>query len=67
MSFLQTDGQLYNVTAPPTPPPEIKCEEKRKGIGTDEILILGLIYLIFSDKKGGDIPLLLALVYILMF
>ena len=64
---MQTDGQLYNVTAPPSPPPQINCEEHKKGIGTDEILLLGLIYLIVSDKKGGDIPLLLALVYILMF
>lgn len=66
---MQTDGQLYDISAPPSKPRDIVPAEDKKhiGIGTDEILLLGLIYLIVSDKKGGDIPLLLALVYILMF
>ena len=65
---MQTDGQLYDMSAPPSQPPDIKCESKKQnGISADEILLLGLIYLIVSDKKGGDIPLLLALIYILLF
>lgn len=65
---MQTDGQLYDISAPPARAPEIKsADKKQKGFGTDELLLLGLIYLIVSDKKGGDMPLLLALVYILLF
>ncbi len=66
---MQTDGQLYDISAPPSHPPEAKCDNKKSkiAINTDEILLLGLIYLIVSDKNGGDVPLLLALIYILMF
>ena len=65
---MQTDGQLYDMSAPPSVPPDLKSESKKQaGISADEILLLGLIYLIVSDKKGGDIPLLLALIYILLF
>jgi len=65
---MKTDGQLYDMNAPPSPPP-IKKECAPKGISlkADELLILGLIYLVVSDKTSTDLPLVLALVYILLF
>lgn len=66
---MQTDGQLYNLNAPPARPPEVKHEEDKKhfSINTDELLLLGLLYLLMSDKKCRDMPLIMALVYILLF
>lgn len=35
-------------------------------IGRDELLLLGLIFLLVSDKNETDLPLVLALVYVLL-
>lgn len=62
---MRTDGQLYSEKE--AAPPPIGNVQKNKGLslGRDEILILGLILLIVTDKTPSDIPLLIALVYIL--
>ena len=63
---MQTDGQLYDINTPPSPPPEKHHNEQMISIKPEEILILGIIYLIGSEKKSADLPLILALVYILL-
>ena len=55
------------MSAPPSPPPKKECESKGITLKGEELLILGLIYLLVSDKAKGDLPLVLALVYILLF
>ena len=65
---MKTDGQLYDMNAPPSPPPMKKeCAPKGITLKADELLILGLIYLVSSDRTNADLPLVLALIYILLF
>ncbi len=64
---MQTDGQLYDINTPPSPPPKKHHGEQSISIKPEELLILGIIYLISSDKKSADLPLVLALLYILLF
>ncbi len=64
---MQTDGQLYDMSAPPSQPPTKECASKGIRLSGEELLILGLIYLLVSDKSCNDLPLVLALVYILLF
>lgn len=74
--LLQSDGQLYPSPAalkprspekpvpPPTPsPPPIPPKIESRSF--DELLLLGIAYLVFSSKKP-DLPLLFALLYILL-
>ena len=35
-------------------------------VGRDELLLLGIIFLLISDKNDTDLPLVLALVYVLI-
>ena len=47
------------------------CQKRRShgllsGIGRDELLLLGIIILLVSDKNDTDIPLVLALIYVLI-
>ncbi len=71
---MKTDGQLYGVLhrgqrecAAPPPGPEISLikETKPRRAGRDELLILSIIFLILSDKNDTDLPLVMALIYIL--
>ncbi len=64
---MQTDGQLYDMNTPPSPPPKKHPIEQNITIKPEELLILGIIYLISSERKSSDLPLILALVYILLF
>ena len=51
---------------------QIPEKQKRHGlfslssVGRDELLLLGIIFLLISDSSDTDIPLVLALVYILI-
>ena len=69
----------YAMTPPPGGPdlrdlPVKTSSDKRhvmrggflSGMGKDEIILLGIIFLIVSDKNNMDLPLLLALVYVLI-
>ena len=77
---MRSDGQLYDMQknsplAPPhrsVPIPESEqapkeCKDVRKsGLPqSEELLILGLILLLLSDRCFADLPLLAALVYVL--
>lgn len=64
---MKTDGQLY--TDEPVGPPPRAIPEQAKllaGIGKEELLLLGLILLLTSEKKSADLPLIIALIYILL-
>ena len=78
---MNSDGQLYhghkgeNITPPPGLPQQ-ECDtlsvheqsHKRSflsGIGQEELLLIGLILLLLSDKTENDLPLVLALLYVL--
>jgi len=76
---LKSDGQLYAVKhkGEVLPPPDIDVEasavdvkKTRSGLTfslpPDDLLILGIIILLLSDKGKADIPLVLALVYVLI-
>ncbi|MBQ8605289.1 MAG: hypothetical protein IJ408_00995 [Clostridia bacterium] len=71
---MRSDGQLYKKTEC-TPPPLMDCDlpcetppvtVEKGGIDAQQLLIVGLIFLLVTDKCKKDIPLLLALLYILM-
>ena len=63
---MQTDGQLYNRESE-APPSLAKAEYTRGGLNIDKdmLLVLGIILLISSEKHRTDMPLILALIYIL--
>ncbi len=76
--LLQSDGQLYppRHTAPPKEPPKAKppvpppppppaALKKDAGIGMEELLLIGVSFLIIRNADKPDIPLLLALAYVL--
>ena len=77
---MKSDGQLYssNPCGSVTPPPSLlqdakecnapptPCKEKTSMV-SEELLIVGLLLLIGTDKCKSDIPLVLALVYLLLF
>ena len=77
---MKSDGQLYSskpcgsVTPPPfllqqseeCDVPPTPCKEKTSPV-SEELLIVGLLLLIGTDKCKHDIPLVLALVYVLLF
>lgn len=64
---MHSDGQMYS----PLPPPEPVCvepEPKKQlldGIGSEELLLIGLVLLLMSDRTHTDILLVMALVYVL--
>lgn len=77
---MKSDGQLYSMQnkmpfQPPhrtsNPPCECEsesvCEPEKNGfgIGAEELLIIGLILLLVTDRCEPDLPLLLALLYVL--
>ena len=55
-------------------PNTVQISEKRErrgllslsSVGRDELLLLGIIFLLISDSSDTDIPIVLALVYILI-
>ena len=65
---MRTDGQLYDVlhrgqnefSPPPGPPAPAPFADK------DELLILAVMLLLLRGGKKADVPLLLALAYILL-
>jgi len=66
---MNSDGQLYNQKEV-TPPPMVMPEREHKqgilsGIGQEELLLIGLVLLLLSDKTQNDLPLVLALLYVL--
>lgn len=65
---MKTDGQLYNeknVSPPPSGHTEV-CNKKPLSLGRDELLILGIILLLTTDRRKADMPLVAALIYILL-
>lgn len=66
---MNSDGQLYNQKEV-TPPPIVMPEREHKqgflsGIAQEELLLIGLVLLLLSDKTQNDLPLVLALLYVL--
>ncbi len=77
--YMKSDGQLYQIrhkgeTVSPPPGPEIceteqlapVCTNRKNKINQEELLIIGLIVLLLSDKCETDMPLIIALAYILL-
>jgi len=64
---MKTDGQLYTRESE-APPSLAVSEDKNKGISIDKdiLLVLGIILLITSEKHRADMPLVLALLYVLL-
>lgn len=64
---MKTDGQLYTRESE-APPSLATTEDKSKGISIDKdmLLVLGIILLITSEKHRTDMPLVLALLYVLI-
>lgn len=64
---MKTDGQLYTRESE-APPSLAVSEDKSKGISIDKdmLLVLGIILLITSEKHRADMPLVLALLYVLL-
>ena len=71
---MKSDGQLYTVKHKGEhtvlPPPSIEdecpaCKSSSFKLGQEELLIIGLIILLLSDKCETDLPLIIALAYIL--
>ena len=64
---MKTDGQLYQPhgsTPPPmSEPRHTDFDIAKKG---DTLLILGLLFLLLTDKTKPDLPLVAALIYILL-
>lgn len=63
---MQTDGQLY--TRDSEAPPSCAVSEPKRGFlsgDRDILLLFGVIFLLTSDRKQADLPLILALIYIL--
>lgn len=66
--MMRTDGQLYNERCV-SPPPSGHTEptvKKSLSLGRDELLILGIILLLTTDRRKTDMPLIAALIYILL-
>lgn len=67
---MQSDGQLYSPDdsiSPPLKHTEQGTHSLRMPFGGEELMLLGIIYLVMSDKsKSTDIALIAALVYILL-
>ena len=76
--LLQSDGQLYpprqkeppkeapkKPPAPKPAPPPPQLPPKQVGISAEEFLLIGVAFLILRGKEKPDIPLLLALAYVL--
>lgn len=74
---MMSDGQLYNVRhkgevipPPDVSPTETACEKPLRGLKLsfkpDDLIIIGILILLLSDKCEPDIPLILALAYILI-
>lgn len=74
-----SDGQLYDVKhkgenqlTPPDVSPDIQIPKEHRtrkfnlNIHQDDLLIIGLLIVLLSDKCEPDIPLVLALAYILI-
>ena len=64
---MKTDGQLYDrgeATPPPMQPPAQL--PKHAPVSKDSLLVMGLIFLLLTDKKQPDLPLIAALLYILL-
>ncbi len=64
---MKTDGQLYEsqkTTPPPMLPP--KHDIATGSINKDTLLVMGLIFLLLTDKTKPDLPLIAALIYILL-
>ena len=72
---MKTDGQLYEPRhkGEVLPPPSLEdCAkqtpvQKKRGMHSEELLIAGLILLLVSDKCETDLPLVIALVYVLFW
>ena len=76
---MKSDGQLYSardckgVTPPPTllqentecETPATPCKDSHFPI-SEELIIIGLLLLVGTDKCKSDLPLILALVYLLL-
>lgn len=73
---MHSDGQLYSIKHKGEqkilPPPGGVCDicessskSNRLHFDGEELLIIGLIVLLISDKCNTDFPLILALLYIL--
>ena len=76
---MMSDGQLYKSQhkgeaqpppdielAPPPPSEHRPIRRLNLNIHHDDLLIIGLIIILLSDKCEPDIPLILALAYILI-
>ncbi len=78
--LLQSDGQLYpprhserkrepepkpKPKPPPCPPPKEAPCTAEKSFSLEELLLIGVAFLVFRSSKEPDLPLLLALAYIL--
>ncbi len=73
--LLQSDGQLYPPRRsepkpkpkppPPCPPPKEEPCTQEKTFSLEELLLIGVAFLVFRSSKEPDLPLLLALAYIL--
>lgn len=75
--LLQSDGQLYpprssktpSKPAPPPPPkPPAPPPEKKpllQGLPWEELLLMAVAYIVIKNSDQPDVPLLLALAYIL--
>ncbi len=63
---MKTDGQLYNRESEAPPSLALpECKPSGLNIDKDMLLVLGIILLITSEKHRADMPLIIALVYIL--
>lgn len=68
---MHSDGQLYSKDGENSIPPPVKSgpqqSEMRMPFSREELMILGIIYVVMSDKnRNTDIALIAALVYILL-
>lgn len=76
--LLQSDGQLYppkrndrRPEPPPKPKPEPKPEPPPppkttpRGLPWEELLLVAVAYILIKNSEKPDIPLLLALAYVL--
>ena len=70
---IQSDGQLYGQKSPPKelppkPPPPPACPSpapKSEGAEWEELLLIAVGFMVLKGGERADIPLLLALAYIL--
>lgn len=71
--LLQSDGQLYppKKAAPKPPPPKPKPSPQEescaveKSLSLEDILLVGIAFVLLRNMEQPDLPLLLALAYIL--